>query len=89
MSENEETTTDERRINNRAPLDNEVTVRFEPQQVVGPGQNISEDGVFFVADAAINVQVEISGTGGEWRAGEIVRIQSMGEGKVGIAVRFV
>ena len=79
---------DDRRGDRRGELSGVVTVRFEDQQVVGPGQNMSEEGIFFVADGAVRVAVEVDGDGA-WRTGEVVRVQSMGEGKVGIAIRFV
>ena len=77
----------ERRDTDRLPLDGAVTVYFDEQQVIGPGENISSQGVFFVADAAIRVRVMVDGAE-EWREGEVVRVQSMGEGKIGMAVRF-
>ncbi len=76
----------DRRIGDRAPLDGTVTVQFEEQQVVGPGQNMSEEGVFFIVEAALRVRVQVDG---EWRQAEVIRVQSMGEGKLGMAVRFV
>lgn len=79
---------DKRRGDRREAMDGVVTVRFEDQQVVGPGQNVSDEGLFFVADGAVRVAVEVEGDGG-CRSGEVVRVQSMGEGKVGIAIRFV
>ena len=78
----------ERRRDERRPMDGTVTVHFDEQEIVGPGQNISEQGIFFVAEAAVKVRVQIDGSE-EWRDGEVVRVQSMGEGKLGVAVRFV
>ena len=76
----------DRRIGDREPIDGTVTVQFEEQQVVGPGQNMSEEGVFFIVEAALRVRVRVDG---EWRLAEVIRVQSMGEGKLGMAVRFV
>jgi hypothetical protein len=87
MHDEERTVVGERRSERRGVLDGTVTVRFAEQQIVGPGQNISHNGVFFVADGALQVLVELPGDDG-WRRGEVMRVQSMGEGKIGIAVRF-
>lgn len=87
MVERESIETGERRRGERAPLDGTVTVQFESQDVAGSGENISEQGVFFVADAAVRVRVRVDDAD-EWRDGQIVRVQAMGEGRLGIAVRF-
>lgn len=79
---------DERRTGDRVPMDGPVTVSFDQQQVVGPGQNVSEEGVFFIAEAKIKVRVHLDGTD-EWRSAEVVRVQTMGDGQLGMAVRFV
>lgn len=79
--------TESRRSSDRAPLDGSVTVRWPEAPLAGSGENISPQGVFFVADEALKVFVRIPGQEGEVE-GELVRIQSMGEGKTGIAVRF-
>jgi hypothetical protein len=78
---------DERRASDRQDCAGPVAVRFVEAQLVGPGANNSSEGVFFVAQGAVRVQVRLGD--GEWREGELVRAQSMGEGKVGLAVRFV
>jgi len=85
---NKSTSQLDRRVIERVPMEGSVTVFFDEQQVIGPGQNMSEEGVFFVAEAALRVRVLIDGSD-EWRDGEIVRVQSMGEGNLGMAVRFV
>lgn len=87
MSDNESIETRDRRRGDRKPLDGTVTVQFESQDVQGPGENMSDEGVFFVADAAVRVRVRVDDTE-EWRDGEVVRVQAMGEGRLGIAVRF-
>ncbi len=79
--------TDNRRITERSALDRYVEVRFQSEPMVGPGENISEQGVFFVSDGAVRVTVTIDGQDEEI-PGELVRIQAMGEGRMGIAVRF-
>lgn len=72
----------------RVDLTEQVTIRFEAGSIVGPGQNISQQGVFFTAAASIPVTVRIAGKD-EVVYGELVRVETMGDGRVGIAVRFV
>ena len=72
----------------RVDLDAQVTIHFESGSIVGPGQNISAQGVFFTAAATIPVTVRITGRD-DVVAGELVRVETMGDGRVGIAVRFV
>ena len=55
--------------------------------MTGSGQNISREGVFFLAEGRVPVHVEIEGRAGSI-AGELVRIENMGSGMVGIAVKF-
>lgn len=77
----------ENRRDPRYGLEEQVTIRFEAGTIVGPGQNISLQGVFFTAAASIPVTVEIAGRADVVR-GELVRVETMGDGRVGIAVRF-
>jgi hypothetical protein len=72
----------------RVDLDEQVTIQFEAGSIVGPGQNISVQGVFFTAEAVLPVTVRIAGKDQVVR-GELVRFESMGGGCVGIAVRFL
>ena len=65
-----------------------VTVCFDELKLIGPGQNISPEGVFFIADTSLRVTVHVEGED-EPRIGELIRVQNMGEGRVGVAVRFV
>ena len=76
----------ERRHDDRQPLMGEVVVRFEDTPLIGSGQNASREGVFFVAEGAVRVQVQLEGE--EPVIGEVVRMASMGNGKIGIAVAF-
>lgn len=71
----------------RVELDRQVTIRIGDQVLVGNGQNISAQGVFFVAEGRLPVEVEIEGRDGPL-AGELVRTENMGAGQLGIAVRF-
>ena len=88
MAESKETpdATTERRSQDREPIGSGVAIRIETYQLVGTGQNLSADGVLFVADGTPRVKVLIEGE--EPRIGELVRIQKLDEGRVGIAVRF-
>lgn len=85
MADDSETA--ERRQDTRRDLAGKVTVRLPAQGLVGPGENVSPDGVFFVADAALQVEVTLPGES-EPRRGELVRLTAMGEGRVGIAIKF-
>ena len=70
----------------RVDIDSEVTIRFDAGVLVGSGENISLQGVFFTADGELPVTVMVAGRG-EAR-GKLVRLESMGGGRIGIAVRF-
>lgn len=72
----------------RVPLEGAVTVELDAAVIAGSGQNISPQGVFFTADGALPVRVRIHGSEHGVR-GELVRYESMGDGRVGIAVRFL
>lgn len=76
----------ERRGGDRQPLAGNVVVRFDDVPLVGSGQNTSPEGVFFVADGAVRVRVQVAGQ--DPVVGEVVRMTSMGNGKTGIAVVF-
>jgi hypothetical protein len=69
----------------RAALDAPVTITFEAGSIVGPGQNISHEGVYFTAEATLPVTVRVDGR--EVR-GHLVRFESMGNGRIGVAIRF-
>jgi len=77
----------DQRSSGRIDTDAKVTITFDGSSIVGPGQNISEQGVFFVAEGSVAVTVRIEGCANPM-AGELVRIETMDEGKVGLAVRF-
>ena len=77
----------DRRMEDRLPMLGDVTVKFSGKPVVGSGQNISHEGVYFVAEGAVKVQVVLQGRD-EPIAGHVVRVAIMGDGKTGIAVVF-
>lgn len=70
----------------RVELDAEVTIRFEAKTIVGSGENISVQGVFFTTDGDLPVVVQVAGR--DDVRGRLVRLESMGGGRIGIAVRF-
>jgi hypothetical protein len=78
---------DERRGGERQPFDGEIRIRFLDPILVGPGENISGDGVFFVTEDSVRVEVSTDGDDKVYQ-GELVRLHSMGSGKTGVAVRF-
>jgi hypothetical protein len=86
MQERDKQTQASQRQDPRQPLDGQVTVRFEACTLEGSGQNVSAQGVFFTAMAAIPVTVVVAGHGE--LQGQLVRVESMGGGRLGIAVRF-
>ncbi|MBL8754005.1 MAG: PilZ domain-containing protein [Planctomycetes bacterium] len=70
----------------RVDLDGDVRIEFDGGAIAGSGQNISVQGVFFTADASVPVTVHVAGRGQV--RGQLVRLESMGDGRFGIAVRF-
>jgi|GEM_PF-6948160 len=80
-------TSNQGRRRERVEMDREVTIRIGEHVLIGNGQNISDQGVFFVAEGRLPVSVEIEGREGALK-GELVRTENMGAGQLGIAVRF-
>lgn len=71
----------------RVEHEGQVTIELAAGALIGSGQNISTQGVFFSVDGSLPVVVRIEGKA-EPIAGRLVRLESMGEGRIGIAVRF-
>ncbi len=86
-SRNNQVDQKERRISDRNSMTQSVEVRFPEEPVTGPGQNLSEDGVLFVTQESLRVRVRIGDE--QWVDGELIRVQNMGEGRIGVAVKFV
>lgn len=86
MQERESKSGIDARRDARLDLDGEVTIQFDAGAIAGSGQNISVQGVFFTAEATLPVTVRITGRGEV--AGRLVRLETMGDGRIGIAVRF-
>jgi hypothetical protein len=80
--------TQDQRRDLRVPIDDYVTVAIDAQNLVGPGRNVSAQGVYFTTTGSVRVHVRIAGSP---RAipGELVRVDAMGDGNIGIAVRFL
>jgi hypothetical protein len=76
----------EARRDERLGLDGDVTVRFDAGTLFGSGQNISLQGIFFTALGSLPVTVHVAGRGDV--RGHLVRVESLGDGRFGIAVRF-
>ncbi len=74
------------RIHERIDFAEAMTIEFDGNPVTGSGENISVQGVYFTTAATIPVNVRIRD--GSIVRGELVRAESMGDGRVGIAVRF-
>lgn len=74
-----------KRDSERLRLATEVCVTFQAEPVSGPGQNISDSGVFFIAEQDVRVTVRI---GDQEIEGHLVRAENHGSGKTGLAVRF-
>jgi hypothetical protein len=77
----------ERREGTRKALREPVSVRLLAPCLDGVGENVSEQGVLFVVEGPVEVMVRIGNSGTELR-GTLVRLQDMGGGRSGIAVRF-
>lgn len=88
MAQQPTSTGADHRRGERLPLDEAVTVEIGAAVVTGSGQNISAQGVFFTTEGALPVRVCIGGAQPGVR-GELVRYESMGGGRVGIAIRFL
>ncbi|MEQ1633236.1 MAG: PilZ domain-containing protein [Planctomycetota bacterium] len=87
MHDPNDTTAQNLRREERLPLDGEVTITIDAQDIVGPGRNVSSQGVYFTTTAALRVHVRVPGRT-EPVEGELIRVESMGDGRLGIAVRF-
>ncbi len=81
-------TEDSRRRTPRLETNDSVRVAVAAQNVEGVERNISAQGVYFVADAKLHVNVYLEGSE-QPVAGELIRVENMGDGKLGFAVRFL
>jgi hypothetical protein len=74
-----------KREQERLRLATDVSVTFQAEPVTGPGQNISQSGVFFIAEEDVRVTVRL---GDQEVEGYLVRAENHGSGKTGLAVKF-
>ncbi|MBX3461741.1 MAG: PilZ domain-containing protein [Planctomycetes bacterium] len=88
MAEPTDTTTTDQRRALRTPFDASVAIDLDAARIEGSGENLSAVGVFFTAVGPIPVTVHLAGRAGGIR-GELVRCESMGDGRLGLAVRFL
>jgi hypothetical protein len=88
MEQPRDNATADQRRDRRVPIDHDVTIQIDAQSVVGPGKNVSAQGVYFTASGPLRVRVRI-GTREQVVPGELVRVEAMGDGTIGIAVRFL
>jgi len=77
----------EQRRDERLGLAEQVAIQFSDLTLVGSGENISSQGVYFTVDATIPVRVRI-GDGQQEVEGHLIRASTIEDGRVGIAVRF-
>lgn len=82
-----EAMTQDQRRHERQPLAGEVTITVDAQDIVGPGRNVSSQGLYFTTTGTVHVLVRLPGQAAPV-PGELVRVESMGDGRLGIAVRF-
>lgn len=88
MHDDKDAMTQDHRRHERTPLDGEVTITVDAQKIVGPGRNVSSQGLYFSTSGSVRVLVSVPGQD-DPIPGELVRVESMGDGRLGIAVRFV
>ena len=77
----------DRRGADREPLAGPVVVRLTRPAIEGRGRNVSAGGVHVVTAELPRVTVTLPD--GSERQGELVRLENLGSGEAGLAVRFV
>lgn len=85
MSENVKT--ENHRRSPRMAMEGDVKIRLSADVLEGPGQNLSKDGVYLIAEGDIVVEVLLPGES-EYREGHLVRANLVREGALGLAIRF-
>ena len=81
-----EPSVDEQRRSERVPSDEDVLVRIETDELRAVGDNVSDAGILLLAGDPVRVTVTTDSLGE--RAGRLVRVQNMGDGRWGLAVEF-
>ena len=77
----------ERRKARRLPDVGSVELKLSAQSIHGKAQNLSDDGLYVLADLSLRVEVHIAGEK-EARKGKLIRLEARREGETGIAVIF-
>ncbi|MDP6423762.1 MAG: PilZ domain-containing protein [Planctomycetota bacterium] len=77
----------ERRGSDRLSLEGSVCIKVIEQKILGPSRNISTEGIYFIAEAEMPVEVTLPENGGVV-TGKIVRVGAVRDGEIGIAIRF-
>lgn len=77
----------DRRGTERIPLEGTVSVKVVEGEILGPSRNISQEGIYFIAEAEMPVQVTLP-MDGRVLSGKIVRVGAVRDGELGIAIRF-
>ena len=84
-----ETAIEDRRSSDRAMSEAHIALQLETQALDGRCDNISQAGVLFFSDQAIEVTVTIDGPNGpEERTGRLARVQRMSDVNTGYAIEF-
>lgn len=86
MERRGEPSVDEQRRSERVPSDEDVLVRIETDELRAVGDNVSDAGILLLAGDPVRVTVTTDSLGE--RAGRLVRVQNMGDGRWGLAVEF-
>ncbi|MFQ5504929.1 MAG: PilZ domain-containing protein [Planctomycetota bacterium] len=77
----------ERRGSERIPAGHMVSIQIPEISISGPAENISRNGLYLTAGTEIPVEISLD-EGGETRKGAIVRVDSIRDGEIGLAIRF-
>ena len=77
----------ERRAATRLPTGGSAAVRIRETEILGPSRNVSPEGIYFIAEAEIPVEVRLPNAN-TTVSGKIVRIGAVRDGELGIAIRF-
>ena len=84
-----ETAIEDRRSSDRATSEAQISLQLDTQALEGRCDNISQAGVLFFSDQAIEVTVTIDGPEGpEQRTGRLARVQRMSDVNTGYAIEF-
>ena len=80
-------TATERRSDGRIEVEGSVCVSIMQADILGPSRNVSREGIYFIAEAELPVEVTLPTSGDKVR-GRIVRIGAVRDGEVGVAIKF-